>query len=644
MPRALMLIFFLSSPLYADIQDCQANIKNAQEIKIQLQKLSTQEQKNTQSLLLYNDILIIMNNTLSEAGLLSQVHPRENIRKDAEACEQAASSFMTDLSLDKQVYEAILKTDTTGLNSEDTRMLEHTLLTFRRSGVDKSEEAREKIKQLQTELVGVSQQFSQNISNDVLHIELYNEKDLEGLPQDYIDSHRQPSGNFIINTTYPDYVPFMKYAKNDEARRALRFKYLNRGQANGPVLEAMIKKRYELAQLLGYESYASYIVEDKMIKNSKNIYSFIDKISTIAQSGADREYQELLSFKQRTVAQAAVIEGHESSYLEEAYKKEKFAFDSQQLRPYFAYNSVRDGLLKVTGELFNIRYELVEDAQVWHESVSTYDVFDENGKLGRIYLDMHPRQDKYGHAAQFTLKSGIKDRQYPEGVLVCNFPDNNSLMEHSDVVTFFHEFGHLLHHVFAGRQKWSTFSGVATEWDFVEAPSQLLEEWAWSPEVLSLFARHNQTSEPIPVDLVNKMRSAEEFGKAILVRQQMFYASLSANLYDREPSSFDPVNLMKDLQTKYSYYPYEPGTHFIYNFGHLDGYSAMYYTYMWSLSLAKDLFEPFKQAGLMNKDIFKRYRDLVLAPGGSLDAKVLVEQFLGRPFEFDAFERWLTSH
>jgi len=652
--KALMLLFFLSNSIYANyvslahvtgdtiLSRCEAAIAKAQEMRSQLQV------QNTEALLLYNEILVTLSDPMSEAGLLSQVHPQENIRKDAEACEQIASRFMTDLSLDAQVFQAILKTDKARLDKEGLRMLEQTLLAFRRAGVDKSQEEQAKIKKLQEDLVSISQQFDQNINNDVFFIELEQAEDLDGLPQDYIISHKQASGKYIINTTYPDYVPFMKYAKNDAARRELRYKYLNRGQNNGVVLDAMIKKRHELAQLLGYKSYASYIVEDKMIKSSEAIHKFIDQISAIAKNGADHEFQELLSFKQRTSAHAGIINGHESSYLEDAYKKEKYAFDSQSVRPYFAYNNVRDGLLKVTAELFNIRYELVQDAHVWHESVVAYDVFDEKGQLGRIYLDMHPRKDKYSHAAQFTLRSGIADRKYPEGVLVCNFPnpregDKNALMEHGDVVTFFHEFGHLLHHIFAGRQTWASFSGVATEWDFVEAPSQLLEEWAWAPEVLSLFARHYQTNEVIPLELVNKMRAAEEFGKAILARQQMFYAALSVNYYDLEPSSFDPINLMKDLQAKYSYYPYEDGTKFVYNFGHLNGYSAMYYTYMWSLSLAKDLFEPFKQGGHMNKDIFKRYRDLVLAPGGSKDAKVLVEQFLGRPFQFDAFERWLTS-
>lgn len=647
------------------LQRCRRVIKESVDIQSQINALEQKRRKNgdeaqkpgesegegdegLSALELYNEILILMNDISNESGLVAQVHPNETIRHDAEICEQEASKFLTDLSLDNDIYQAIDATNRDDLDEDGMRMLTNTLRDFKRSGVDKDEATREKIKAIKEELVQISQQFEQNISSDVFSIELNREQDLDGLPRDYIEAHRTATGKFVITTAYPDFIPFMKYAKNGEARRELRFKFLNRGEKNGPVLTAMIQKRHELARLLGYESYADYVMEDKMIKSTSAVYDFLDNISSISTPGADREFQELLLYKRRTDATAATIEGYESAFLEEGYKKERYGFDSQIVRPYFPYRNVRDGLMRVTGELFNIRYEKIDNASVWHESVETYDVYDETGKLGRIHLDMHPREGKFSHAAQFTARSGIAGRQYPEGVLVCNFPDpregdGSALMEHGDVVTFFHEFGHLLHHVFAGRQQWAPFSGVATEWDFVEAPSQLLEEWAWSPEVLATFAHHYLTNEPIPEQLVKSLRAAEEFGKAMSVRQQMFYAAISVNFYHLDPASFDPVELMKALEEEYSYFPHQEGTHFIYSFGHLDDYSAVYYTYMWSLSLAKDLFEPFKTHGIMNRATADRYRDRILAPGGSHDAIKLVEDFLERPFSFDAFEKWLTS-
>lgn len=624
---------------------CKEHLSTASDLRKQLLKSSGAGFMTT--LNRYNDVLIQLDAASSMAGLLSQVHPSDDIRKKAESCEQDISKFVTDLSLDKEVFAALERGEKETLDAEAKRLLDHTLRSFRRAGVDKDDATRERIRELKAELVTIGQRFGQNIREDRPFIEVDSVDDLAGLPADYIAAHKpNADGKIRINTDYPDYVPFLTYAKSNKWRQALRFKNLNRGKDNGEVLMSMRSLRNELAGLLGFSSYADYIVADKMIKEAKAIHDFIGKVTKMSKAGADKEYKELLTLKKKTDKNATKVYGYESAYLEEAYKKDKFKFDSQSVRPYFAYNRVRDGMLAVTSKLFGLRYSAVTDAKVWHGSVNTYDVYDDDGKLGRIYLDMHPREGKYKHAAQFTVVSGLKDRQYPEGALVCNFPDPKdgpALMEHSQVVTMFHEFGHLLHHLFAGRQQWMPFSGVATEWDFVEAPSQFLEEWAWSPEVLQMFALHYETNEPIPAALVKKMRAADEFGKAISTRQQMFYAALSVDFFEKDPKSFDTLEHVKALQAKYSYFPYEEGTYFHHSFGHLEGYSAMYYTYMWSLSLAKDMFEPFRKHGIMNEEYAHRFRDRVLKPGGVKDAKDLVQDFLGRPSNFQAFEKWLTA-
>ena len=287
------------------------------------------------------------------------------------------------------------------------------------------------------------------------------------------------------------------------------------------------------------------------------------------------------------------------------------------------------------------------DAGAWHPDVASYDVFWAEGRcpdagdagdpLGRIHLDLHPREGKYKHAAQFTLVDGVAGRRLPEGVLVCNF--SRGLMEHDQVVTLFHEFGHLVHHVLGGRVEWARFSGVATEWDFVEAPSQLLEEWAWDAEVLGSFAV-DAAGTPIPVDLVARMRRADDFGKGYHARTQMFYAAMSYWFHTDRPG--DLTAAMRELQERYSLFPWIEGTHMFASFGHLGGYSSGYYTYMWSLVIAKDLFSAFDPDDLYAVDVAARYRDRVLAPGGRRGAADLVADFLGRPFTFDAYAAWLA--
>jgi thimet oligopeptidase len=342
-----------------------------------------------------------------------------------------------------------------------------------------------------------------------------------------------------------------------------------------------------------------------------------------------------------------VVNDWEKEYYERIVKTSDYAFDPQSVRPYFAYESVKQGVLDLTGRLFGIEYRRVHDVELWSPDVETFDVYEKGTNLGRFHLDMHPRADKFKHAAQFTLVHGVEGRQLPEAALVCNFPrprpEDPALLEHDDVETFLHEFGHLLHTIFAGRQRWLGVSGITTEWDFVEAPSQMLEEWARDAKVLQTFAFHHETGEKIPDELVARLRRANEFGKGSIVRQQMFYAALSLGLHDRDPQGLDTTTFVQEMQRRYSMYDYVDGTYFHLSFGHLEGYSALYYTYMWSLVIAKDLFSNFNRDNLFDPAVARAYREAVLAPGGSAPAARLVHDFLGRPFGFEAYQEWIDS-
>ena len=626
-------------------QACRSKIQVAQGLLEEL--LAGKDQDTLWVLDHYNQLGTQLDNAAASAGLHSNVNPDESIRSAAEICEQEVSQFATDLSLNRELYEVFEKQDNKSLDAEAKRLLTKVMDDFRRSGVDKDEATRDRIKKLEEELVTIGQDFGRNIRTDVRTVEV---SDLSGLPEDYIQGHPvNKEGKFEITTDYPDYLPFILYADDSEARRQLSTEFKNRGYPkNMEVLDKLLAKRHELATLLGYAHWADYVTEDKMIKNAAAVSNFIEEVSSMAQKRAQQEYELLLDLKRKDDPKATVVKDWEKSYLEEKLKARDYAYDSQAVRPYFQYRKVKEGLLDLTKELYGLEYERIADAKIWHTSVEVYDVFSNKKKLGRIYLDMHPREDKYKHAAQFTLKSGVKNVQLPEGVLVCNFPEPGengepALMDHDQVRTFFHEFGHLLHHVLGGNQKWIRFSGVATEWDFVEAPSQFFEEWAWDAKVLARFATHHETGKAIPAELVKKMREADEYGQGLAARHQMFYASISLNYYNQNPSGFDTTELMKKLQAQYSMFPYIDNTHFQVNFGHLEGYSAMYYTYMWSMVIAKDLLTPFLEKGLLNQEVAERYRKNILEAGGTDDAAKLVENFLGRPYSFDAFRKWLEG-
>jgi thimet oligopeptidase len=609
----------------------------------------------------YNDLLAGVQNSGGLAGLYSEVHPDADIRDAARTCEQEVSTFVTELQLNKELYEVMTKVDLRDADAETRRFVEHTLRDYRRAGVDRDEATRGRIKQIDDELTKLGQQFAKNISDDVRYIEVDDVAKLEGLPEDFKAGHPPgPNGKIRITTDYPDYDPFMTYAKDDTLRKELYIKFRSRGDEHSEALKASRSKdneqllldilalRSEKALLLGYQTWADYITEDKMIKSATKAAEFIDRVWKGAQARAKRDYDELLR-QLRTIDKTAKEVGDwQKTMLESQVKKAKYDVDDAEVRKYFPYEQTLAGLLDITSTIYDIQYVPVTDAKVWHEDVKTFDVKRGETILGRIFLDMHPREGKYKHAAQFPLKDGIEGKQLPEGVLVCNFPNPRTsngpaLMEHDDVVTMFHEFGHLMHHTLGGHHKWIRHSGVATEFDFVEAPSQMFEEWAWNHDTLARFAKHHETGAPIPKALVDKMRKANKFGRGTAAVQQMFYAAMSLGFHSVDVDKLDPLAELKRLQKKYTPYAYVEGTRFHASFGHLVNYSAMYYTYMWSLVIAKDLLTPFQKKGLMHTPTTYAYRDKVIAAGGTRDAAELVKDFLGRDYNFKAFDRFLAE-
>ncbi len=582
--------------------------------------------------------MIGMANAAAVGSLFSEVHPDEAVRDRGDAAVLEVQKLGTELQLDRELYDVFASLDPTELDPQAARLLEKTLRDFRRAGVDRDDDTRARIKEINEQLTLVGQEFGKNIRDGKRTIRVAPER-LAGLPQDWLDGHPVGDDGLVaITTDYPDAIPVRTFCHDREVRREMVDAFLNVGwPANEPLLHELFELRQELARLVGYDTWADYDAAVKMIGKGTAIPEFIDRITEVSTEPAKRDLAVLLARLRLDRPEADAVDGIDYPYYEELVRKEQYDVDAQVVRTYFDFNRVRAGLLDVTSRLLDLTYTPVPDAVVWHPDVTAYDVTLAGETLGRIYLDLHPRENKYNHAAQFTITDGVAGRQLPEGVLVCNF--SKGLMEHDDVVTLFHEFGHLVHHILAGRARWSRFAGVATEWDFVEAPSQLLEEWAWDAGVLQTFAR-NADGEPIPADLVAAMRRADDFGKGYVARTQMFYAAMSYWFHTDRPEDLTEATI--SLQERYSMFRYVEGTHMFTGFGHLDGYSSGYYTYMWSLVIAKDLFSAFDPDDLFAPEVAHRYRDLILAPGGTRDAADLVEEFLGRPYTFDAYAAWLA--
>jgi thimet oligopeptidase len=596
----------------------------------------------------YDSIQRNLDGAANEARLIAAVHPDSVIRAAAEGAASRVSALSSAIALDRGVYQALAGMDLAGADRATRYYAERTLLAFRLAGVDKDDTTRAKIGALRDQLEKLSQAFGRNIRDDARKVTVASAAELDGLPADYIAAHHAgPDGRITITTAYPDALPVFTYARNENLRKRLRIEFDSRAYpANQAVLDTMIARRDEVARLVGYRSWADYITADKMVGSAANASAFIDRIVAASEDAARADYERLLRRKQQDDRSATTVMRWEAAYYRELVRRSDYEFDSQQVRPYFPYDEVKQGVLDVSSRLFGVTFRRMPDAPVWDRSVEGWEMLEGGRLVGRFYLDMHPRPGKYEHAAHFPIRPGTSGGDLPESALVCNLPGGTprdpGLMTHEDVVTFFHEFGHLLHALLGGRQRWEGISGVRTQRDFVEAPSQMLEEWTWDPAVLATFARHYKTHEPIPAALVRQMRRANDFGRALDVRQQMVYARISLSLYDRTPAQVNADSIVTAVTRAYTLFPPMPETHMQASFGHLDEYSAIYYTYMWSQVIAKDLFSGFDPRDLFASAPARRYREEILAPGGSAPADSLVEHFLGRPFSFAAWQEWLT--
>jgi thimet oligopeptidase len=582
------------------------------------------------------------------AGLMEQVHPDATFRDHATAMLTKVSAAQTAIALNHDVYNALAALDLSKADATTKYYVQHQLLEFRLAGVDKDDATRARLKKLNDQATEQQSMFDRNISDGQKVVEA-DPSELDGLPQDYIDRHKPGAdGKVRITTDYPDAYPVFTFAKSDSLRRRVSLAFNTRAYPkNQEVLTNLMKTRYEIATLLGFSSWADYNAADKMIAKGHNIADFIQQVNDASRALAQREFEMLLAEKQKTTPGAKEIWSYEAAYLSELVRRTKYDFDSQSVRPYFPFTEVKQGILDTAADLFHVSFQQEPNVPSWDPAVETWIVIDSGKPVGRFYLDMHPRPGKFSHAEMAPVLDGIRGKQLPEAILVCNFPvptaTDAGLMDYGDVETFFHEFGHLMHHILGGQQKWAGISGITMESDFVEAPSQMLEEWIRSPQVLAKFARHYKTGEPIPAELVARMNRASAFGRGGWVGRQNSYSAISYDIYKTKPEDVDLDKVTLDDARRYTLFTPLPETHVWASFGHLGGYSSAYYTYLWDKVIAEDFFLQFDHKNLLAGDAPMRYRRVVLEPGGSMSANDLVKNFLGRPQNITALQHWMAE-
>lgn len=602
-----------------------------------------------------DELLVSVRDLGSHSSLLFATHPDEEARAAARQASESADRFFNEFRIDPRVYAKLRATPLPEGDAPTRLAVDKLLREMRRAGAERSEAERRRVVELSNAIDETSNQFMENVARGQRSILVAGADRLVGLPPDYLKAHPPgPDGGIRLTTSYPDVYPVLAYCDAAAVRRDLLRTFLNVAYPeNLEVLSKLLRLRRELAERLDFADFATYATEDKMMERPEAVAEFLDRLSSMLSAPAREDLERTLARKRKDDPGAERLELWDASFWSQGYydtklRQETFGVDPRALRAYLPYGAIRDGLFELCETLFGLTFTRTRSVPLWHESVEAYEVARGGRPIGRCYFDLVPRAGKYNHAACFTVRDGLRER-LPQAALVCNFldpgtPAETARMEYRDVVTFFHEFGHLLHALLSGHGRWLYTTMSSLELDFIEAPSQLFEEWARDPATLARFARNPETDEPIPLELVQRLKDSEAMGRAARELRQVALAAISLDLYRRDPRGLDTDAAFREVWDARYPAPIDPGYHPQAAWGHLTGYSACYYTYLWSSVIARDLLTPFHEAAsLTDAAAAARYAREILEPGGSRPAAELVRRYLDREFRFDAYERWALA-
>ena len=580
---------------------------------------------------------------------MARVHPDTAVRDVAQEAEERLQKWQSDLVFRRDLYDAIEAYAATGeasaLTGEEARLLAFTRRDFRLAGHALSGAQRDEVQRLRTRLVELGVSFARNIDEYEDGLDVTREQ-LAGMGDDYIErlSPGSSDGTFRVSLDYPDYMPFMDEAEDRDLRRRLQFKFYNKAaEINRPILEEAVRLRHRIAAIFGEPSWAHYAMEEKMAKEPKAVEELYAGIVPALTSKGRQEIADLAA-----ALGSDDVQGWDYRYLHTLIRKQRFGVDPSQVAAYFPLDQVLEGMFAITGEVFGLTYHRHPSVSAWHPDVVAYDIADAAGgeHLATFYMDLFPREGKFGHAAAFDIVpgwDGPEGRVLPVTAIVANFTKPGSgtpsLLRHNEVTTLFHEFGHVLHNSLARTARHVRFAGFNTEWDFVEAPSQIMEHWCWQTEVLHRFARHHATGEPIPDALVDQLVAARDLHIALATLRQVAFGALDMEFHG--PGETKDLDAITRESTAITLLPHHPDTFYPGSFGHLFGYDAGYYGYLWAKVFGDDMFSRFETEGVLSPEVGADYRTKVLAPGGSKDPMEMLRDFLGRDPNQEAFLRYL---
>ena len=608
-----------------------------------------------------DDLLTRLETDTSLTMFMAHVSTDAAERERGQRADQDWQNWIIELTKREDLYRVLsaVAAKSGGLTGEDARLVKHVMRDFRRAGMELAPANRALLKAAQVELAALSLQYQKNLAEDDTRVPMTAEE-LAGVPSDVLANQPRVGDVLLVGLDGPTYIAVMENAETETSREKLWLAYKRRvGQRNVIVLEKMIQKRAEIAQLLGYDSTAESETEIRMAKNPQTVREFYARLRPLVREKALLDFEEMRKAKrEHTGNPAAEFFPWDQMFYKRQLQMTKYAVDSRKVQEYFPLERVVDGLFSITQSLYGLQYrDITSDAKssgrkIWHDDVRLYEVLDatSGAVLGEFFIDLHPRENKYSHAAQWGLAQHKKwsdgTVQLPVAALVCNFTkptaDKPSLLTHDEVETFFHEFGHCLHTILS-EGTYGKFAGTNVERDFVEAPSQMFENWVWDADVLGTFARHYKTGEPLPREMLDGMVRARYLASAIEAEHQFYYGLVDFDYHSTSDGKVDTTEVANALFAEIELYPRIDDIAFQASFGHLanDGYTSGYYGYQWSLVYAQDMFQRFKELGMLDPQAGKYYREKILSRGGTLDGLDMVRDYLGREPSMEPYLRHL---
>lgn len=587
---------------------------------------------------------------------LNSAETNDEIQKLAREISPLLSEYSNDIILDEHLFSRIKavhdQKDTLILSPEEKTLLEKTYKSFARNGANLAEDQKQKLREIDKQLSQLSLAFGEHVLKETnsFHMEVTDEKELSGLPDHAIEAaaltakEMGKEGSWVFTLQFPSYIPFMTYADNRVLREQLFRAYGSKAfkgdeQDNQEIILKIVRLRQERANMLGYRSHADFVLEERMAESPAKVMDFLDNLLKYAKPVAEKEVQELTRYA-KSIGGPDKLERWDVAYYSEKLKKEKYAVDDEMLKPYFKLENVIEGVFQVAGKLYGLQFKPLHDVQVYHPDVKVYEVLDElNQHTAIFYADFFPRPGKRNGAWMTSFRGQKKaDGQdiRPHVSIVCNFTkpttSKPSLLTFNEVTTLFHEFGHALHGMLADG-KYESLSGTSVYWDFVELPSQVLENWVYEKESLDLFARHYETGEAIPAELIKKIKESANFMEAYQTVRQIGLAKLDMGWHIENAAEVqDVATYERELQKNTDLLPPVAGTNTSCSFSHIfqGGYASGYYSYKWAEVLDADAFEFFQEKGIFNKDTADLFKKHILSAGGSEHPMELYKRFRGK--------------